>query len=261
MTGGQAATATLVGTTGAMTTRRRNRKMRLTEAHVALLPARIDDPGPMPTDAHGPRPDSYYAAATEELMSGVPPNGEMWLFACGSLIWNKRFTFVEERPGLVRGWHRDFCLGPDTRFRGNPEAPGYTLSLDRGGQCKGMVYRLGRDGLAANIEGLLRKEPPFPPRWLKVVTPLGVVRAFAFTHPGRNMEYTGHLPDEVIADALARSVGMIGSMAQYVYLTALHLEQLGLCDDRMWRMQEMIADRIERAFPGQIPARMDEEVA
>jgi cation transport protein ChaC len=79
------------------------------------------------------------------------------------------------------------------------------------------------------------------------------VRAFTFTHPGKGIGYTGHLPDEAIADSLARAVGMIGSMAQYVYLTALHLEQLGLCDDRMWRMQEMIAERIELAFPGQIP--------
>ena len=230
----------------------RHRKMRLTEAHLALLPAKIDDPGPMRHETERPPAEDYYAATTAALIDAVPPQDEMWLFACGSLIWNKRFTHDEERPGLVRGWHRDFCLGPDTRYRGNPETPGYTLSLDRGGQCKGMVYRLPREGLAANIEGLLRKEPPFPPRWLTVVTPLGAVRAFAFTHPGRHIDYTGHLADEVIADALAKSVGMIGSMAQYVYLTALHLEQLGLCDDRMWRMQDMIAERIERAFPGRI---------
>ena len=80
-----------------------------------------------------------------------------------------------------------------------------------------------------------------------------MVRAFSFTHPGKGIGYTGHLADEAVADALARAVGMIGSMAQYVYLTARHLEQLGLCDDRMWRMQEMIAERIERAFPGRIP--------
>ena len=230
---------------------RSNRKMRLTQAHLALLPARID-PGPMPLDGGGRPPDSYYSATTAALINAVAPNGEMWLFAFGSLIWNKRFTFDEERPGVVRGWHRDFCLGPDTRFRGNPAAPGYMLSLDRGGQCKGMVYRLPREGLVANIEGLLRKEPPFPPRWVTVATSAGVVRAFAFTHPGRDTGYAGHLTDEKIADALARAVGMIGSMAQYVYLTVQHLEQLGLCDDRMWRMQEMIAERIELAFPGRI---------
>jgi cation transport protein ChaC len=116
-----------------------------------------------------------------------------------------------------------------------------------------MVYRLPRQGLADNIEGLLRKEPPFPPRWLTAVTPQGPVRAFAFTHPGKGIGYAGHLSDEVVADALSRAVGMVGSMAQYVYLTVTHLEQLGLCDDRTWRMQEMIAERIERAFPDRSP--------
>lgn len=231
---------------------RKSRKMRLTEAHVALLPHRIDDPGPMLLDGETSQPDCYYAATTAALIEAVPQREEIWLFAFGSLIWNKRFTFDEERPGVVRGWHRDFCLGPDTRFRGNPQNPGYTLSLDKGGQCKGMVYRLPRQGLAANIEGLLRTEPPFPPRWLKVATPLGAVRAFSFTHPGRGIGYTGHLADEVVADALARAVGMIGSMAQYVYLTTQNLEQLGICDGRLWRMQEMIAERIERDFPGRI---------
>jgi cation transport protein ChaC len=226
--------------------------MRLTEAHLALLPERIDDPGPMRLDGEESRPDSYYGATTAALIDAVPPDGEMWLFAFGSLIWNMRFTHDAERPGVVRGWHRDFCLGPDTRFRGNPAAPGYTLSLDRGGQCKGMVYRLPRENLAANIEGLLRKEPPFPPRWLTVVTPEGPVRAFAFTHPGKAIGYAGHLSDEAVADALARAVGMVGSMAHYVYMTAQHLEQLGLCDDRLWRMQALIAARIEQAHPGRI---------
>ena len=107
--------------------------MRLTEAHLALLPAKVDNQGPVQNHSHVSRPDSYFSETTAELISAVPPDGDMWLFACGSLIWNKRFTFVEERPGVARGWHRDFCLGPDTRFRGNPDAPGYMLSLDRGG--------------------------------------------------------------------------------------------------------------------------------
>ena len=81
------------------------------------------------------------------------------------------------------------------------------------------------------------------------------MRAFSFTHPGRGTDYAGHLPDEAVADALARAVGTIGSMAEYIYLTALHLERLGLCDDRMWRMQKMVAERIELAFRGRMPRR------
>lgn len=235
----------------------RSRTMRLTESHLALLPARMER-SELGLEDGASMPDSYYSTTAEDLIRVVPRGEDMWLFAYGSLIWNKRFTHVEERPGMVHGWHRDFCLGPDTRFRGNPQAPGYMLSLDRGGQCKGMVYRLPREGLAANIEGLLRKEPPFPPRWLTVATSSGKVRAFAFTHPGKGIAYAGHLSDEAIADAIAQAVGVVGSMAQYVYYTALHLEQLGLCDERLWRMQEMVAKQIEQAFPGRIGPQRQE---
>jgi cation transport protein ChaC len=223
--------------------------MRLTAAHLAVLPKSIPDPGPMAFETGGPPSDAYYQGATRDIMTAAAGR-DVWLFAFGSLIWNKRFTHVEERPGVARGWHRDFCLGPDTRFRGNPAAPGYTLSLDRGGQCKGMVYRFPDEGLAANIEGLLRKEPPWPPTWVTVVTAEGLVRAFAFTIPSRKFPgYAGHLSDDVVADALASAVGMWGTMAEYVLNTAQHLEDLGLCDDRLWRMQEMVAERIERSFP------------
>lgn len=228
----------------------RQRQMRLTAAHLALLPKPIPDPGPMAHETGGPPSDDYYRTTTADIMAAAP-DGEVWLFACGSLIWNKRFTYDEERTGLARGWHRDFCLGPDTRYRGNPNAPGYMLSLDRGGQCRGMVYRFPMQGLADNIEGLLRKEPPWPPNWVNVVTAGGLVRAIAFTLQSRKMDgYAGHLSDETVADANARAVGMMGTMAEYVLNTTQHLEDLGLCDDRMWRMQDMIAERIERANPG-----------
>ena len=100
----------------------------------------------MPHETGGPPSDEYYAGADAGDIIATAPGGEVWLFAFGSLIWNKRFTYDEERTGVARGWHRDFCLGPDTRYRGNPAAPGYMLSLDRGGQCKGMVYRFPPGG-------------------------------------------------------------------------------------------------------------------
>src|SRR5690606_1269104 len=127
---------------------------------------------------------------------------------------------------------------------------GYMLSLDRGGQCKGMVYRLPPEAVAANIERLLKAEPPFPPTWHTVSTPAGPVRAFAFTAPRKFREiYAGKMSDAEIADALARAVGMWGSMAEYVYSTVRQLEDLGLCDERLWRMQEMVADRIDALYP------------
>ncbi|MGU3541235.1 gamma-glutamylcyclotransferase, partial [Methylobacterium sp. A54F] len=75
--------------------------------------------------------------------------GEIWVFAYGSLMWKPEFAALEERVGVVRGYHRRFCL-MQRRFRGTAARPGFVLALDRGGACKGVAFRLdGRDARAA----------------------------------------------------------------------------------------------------------------
>lgn len=222
------------------------RQMRLTPAHVAMLPDKIDDPGPMPAQALED-PD-FVEKTLAAMLRVIAPGQDVWMFAIGSLIWNKRFDFVEERRGVVRGWHRSFCMGPDTRYRGNPNAPAYVLALDRGGTCKGMVYRLPPDAIETVIARLLKAEPPFPPTWVTVATEQGTVRAFAFTAPRyAPMSYVGRRSDEEVADRLATAVGAWGSAAQYLHSTVQHLEALDLCDRRLWRLQAMVAERIEQA--------------
>ena len=49
------------------------------------------------------------------------------------------------------------------------------------------IGRVTGQGLAANVEGLLRKEPPWPPNWVNVMTSKGLVRAIAFTLQSRKM--------------------------------------------------------------------------
>ena len=220
---------------------------RLTQNLVDRLPRAVPDPGPM---ARAEVPDSYYAATVREVTSLLVGDQPLWVFAFGSILWKRRFEVVEERPALLRGWHRKFCLGPDTRYRGNPQAPGVMLSLDRGGQCRGMVLRMTCEGRDAALEDLLRNEPPQPPAWVRATTPQGEVRAMAFVTNRAFEGYQGDLCDAEVADRLASAVGMWGSMADYLCNTVNHLEAMGIRDAYLWRMQDMVADRLERLPPG-----------
>ena len=215
-------------------------QVRLTKDLVARLPCSVPDPGPM---ARAMVPDSYYPEVTEDVLARRPPGG-LWVFAFGSIMWKRRFQVVEERRAAVRGWHRKFCLGPDTRYRGNPDAPGVMLSLDRGGQCRGMVLRMQEDGIGAALEDLLRNEPPVPPAWVKAETPDGQVRAIAFVTTRQFEGYCGGLCDHDVADRLAQAVGMWGSMAEYLCNTVDQMEAMGLRDAYLWRMQAMVAERL-----------------
>ncbi len=74
---------------------------------------------------------------------------------------------------------------------------------------------------------------------------MGRSDALAFVIDRNGGRYVGGLSDEQVADALATAVGHRGSMAEYLHNTVRHLEELGLRDGHLWRLQEMVAERIE----------------
>lgn len=226
------------------------RVLRLTRDLVARLPPRVDERGPIRWTAPS---DAYYPDTAARILSGLPGDGQLWVFAIGSLIWSGRLPAVERRPAIVRGWHRAFCLGPDTRHRGNPAAPGLMMSLDRGGQCQGIAFRLDPADLPASLETLLRSEPPMPPRWVVAKTPEGPVRAIAFALTRDHFMYVAGLSEAEVADRLASAVGHVGSMADYLLNTVQHLEESGIHDRGLWRMQALVAERLER-LPERAPA-------
>ncbi|QDZ02974.2 gamma-glutamylcyclotransferase [Nitratireductor mangrovi] len=217
--------------------------MRLTRQHVARVHRAIDDPGPMERQKLVPK--DWFTSTARAIRAELCPGEPLWVFAFGSLIWRSPIEFSGRRVGLVRGWHREFCLGWDTRYRGNPEQPGLMLSLDRGGSCKGVALKIEAERLDPDLVTLLEREPPITPRWVSVITQDGPLRAIAFVCARNYPGYVGGLSTEEIADRLAVAVGFWGTMAEYLRNTVEHLEELGLHDRHLWRMQEMVAERIE----------------
>jgi cation transport protein ChaC len=225
--------------------------MRISERHVAAVTRVLPDPGVAVFPGRRPAGDDDYEAMVQSLLAAAPEGG-FWVFAYGSLIWNPACDFSEQRLAVARGWRRIFCLGWDYRFRGSHETPGLMLALDRGGSCRGVAYRLPDDGLADNLDRLVRREmsmvpTAFPPRWVRVATPDGPLTALTFAIDRNGGRYVAGLDDEAVADVLAKACGFRGSMAEYLHATVLHLEALGIHDRHLWRLQELVAERIERA--------------
>jgi hypothetical protein len=133
------------------------RQMRLSQRHVDLAHRDIPDPGAKLLPGFRSATDDDYAEAVDGMLK-TRPAGDFWLFGYGSLIWNPETAFEEKRLAMAKGWRRNFCLGPDYRYRGSHDSPGLMMALDRGGQCKGMVYRLPEKGLEAELHRLIRRE-------------------------------------------------------------------------------------------------------
>ena len=222
--------------------------MALTPELVARVARQVEDSGPEAGVIE--LGDADYAVRARRLLEQA--SGEVWLFAYGSLIWNPACAVAESCPGLALGWHRAFRLKLN-RWRGTKEQPGLMLVLDRGGRCKGLLQRLPEASAEAELDRLLRREiseePPVNrPTWIRVLTAQRqTVRALAFTISRKHPLYAGRLPDGLTADFLARAVGHLGSGAEYLYHTVAHLEQGGIHDPHLWRLQELVASRIKAA--------------
>ncbi|MEO6013941.1 MAG: gamma-glutamylcyclotransferase [Devosia sp.] len=220
------------------------RQMRLTPELVAKV---LPYTGEYRPQASVKTPDEVYEAAADAILKDLPSDGRLWIFAYGSLMWKPGPEFGERRPGTVQGWHRAFCLGWDRAYRGNPINPGLMLSLDEGGECTGVALEVmaGEAGQRANLLAILKREPPGPP-WVTVETTEGSLQALAFANDRNGPNYIGGLTNAEIADAQAQASGKFGSMADYVFNTVKHLEELGIHDAHLWEMQGLIAERLER---------------
>jgi cation transport protein ChaC len=231
--------------------RRTREAISLTADLCRLVERPVPDPGP-----EGSLPyytDDEYERDVGDALKRFA-GGPVWIFGYGSLIWRPPVTFVERRPGLVRGWHRAFCL-KTTRWRGTGEAPGLMMALERGGSCRGMLLRIDPDHAARDLEVIWRREIGVKPvnhhaRLLQVATPEGKVSALAFTANPEGRSYAGRLDEDTVAEILSTACGHWGSCADYLRQTVEELEAAGLRDRNLWRLQKDVARRIkERHAP------------
>lgn len=173
---------------------------------------------------------------------------DLWVFGYGSLMWKPEMEFAETRPALLNGWHRRFCLW-QWRWRGSRRNPGLMLALDRGGACRGMAYRLAAPDVRAKVLKVWRREMTgngYLPRWMTLRSVQGPLRGLVFVANTEGERYAGKIPDELIADHMAHACGEAGSSAEYLLQTVLRCEELGIHDRFLWRLQELVAERMGR---------------
>ena len=225
---------------------RRRPAPRLGPHHVTRIHRDVADAGPPPGIAQ--LDDDDYASLTAALLAGRG-SAPVRVFAYGSLIWNPSGAYGPGVPATVHGWHRSFCLKL-LRFRGTPDRPGLMMALDRGGSCRGLVFPLLGDDPAIAVNLLLRREmtnkpPTNVPRWVRSMTPEGVVDAIAFTVNTRSWAYQPETSLEETARVLAGACGHWGTGADYLYKAVHNLELHGIRDRTLWRLQALVAQQIE----------------
>jgi cation transport protein ChaC len=98
-------------------------------------------------------------------------------------------------------------------------------------------------------------------RWMKVQIGEHTAAALAYVINRRGPSYAGRLDLNEVADILSSSCGYGGSCADYLYQTVTQLKARGIRDSRLWRLQELVAERLERVPSVEHSARSGEEAA
>ncbi|MFB9887093.1 gamma-glutamylcyclotransferase [Balneatrix alpica] len=164
-----------------------------------------------------------------------PAQQELWVFAYGSLIWNPGFHYQEVREARLYGYHRALCVW-SIEHRGTPEQPGLVFGLDKGGCCRGRVYRV-EDAQQWQVLSYLAKRELltaiYQPRYLRVHTAEGVVTALCFLANAEHPQYAGRLCPEQAALAVAMAAGHSGRSLDYLRNTLSELNLRGLRDARL----------------------------
>ncbi|MBK1658004.1 gamma-glutamylcyclotransferase [Paracraurococcus ruber] len=182
----------------------------------------------------------------------LDPDGHLYVFAYGSLIWRPGFAHASAHPALLRGFHRRFCLW--SRFyRGSPETPGLVLGLDRGGACRGIAFRVPGAEAAAVLAYLDERENiggevVYTRRRLPVRLLDGdrMVMAVAYVVDRRAAQYCRPAAEEA-ARAIARGIGRAGPNRDYLLNTLAHLQAMGVRDAGLDRIAELLPPQPDAA--------------
>ena len=163
-------------------------------------------------------------------------DGDLWIFAYGSLMWRPEFAYEERCRARMFGFHRALCIYSH-HHRGTAEKPGLVLGLDRGGSCVGLCFRIAAAMRAATLEAVRAREL-ISGVYSEIAAPVRLDdgrRVSALTYAARrdHAQYAGDLATADVARYVAQGIGGAGPNVDYVRNTHAHLAELGIADTRL----------------------------
>ncbi len=180
-------------------------------------------------------------------------NGEdLWVFAYGSLMWRPGFDFLERRHARLVGAHRALCVYSFVH-RGTPNRPGLVLGLDRGGNCRGIAYRVAAGQRTITIAYLRKREQVtmvYREAWRRVWLdddPQQAAHALCYMVDRGHHQYAGRLSMAEQLRLTRQGHGRSGACRDYVLATVKELEALGCRDTGLHMLGERLKGAHETA--------------
>ena len=174
-----------------------------------------------------------------------PSAGDLWVFGYGSLMWRPGFEFLERRPARLIGAHRALCVYSFVH-RGTPEKPGLVLGLDRGGNCRGIAYRVAAARRAGTVQ-YLREREQVTMVYREVVRAVWLdddpqlrVSALCYMVDRGHEQYAGRLSLDAQLHHVRQGHGRSGHNRDYVLDTVKEIERQGYRDAPLHLLAERL---------------------
>ncbi len=149
------------------------------------------------------------------------PQGDLWVFGYGSLMWSPGFGYKQKRLARAYGYHRALCI----------------LSS---GSCWGMAFLIDAARVRAALTRLWNREMPrrvYEPRLVLVRLRGGrLVRALAFLADPEHPSYVRELDVHGRARLVAQGIGIRGPCVDYIQNTLAHMHHVGVRDPHLERV-------------------------
>jgi cation transport protein ChaC len=172
-------------------------------------------------------------------------NDDLWVFAYGSLMWRPGFDFLERRNARLVGAHRALCVYSFVH-RGTPAKPGLVFGLDRGGNCRGIAYRVAARQRTKTIEYLRGREQVtrvYREAWRRVWLdddPQQSVHALCYVVDRGHRQYAGRLTLQEQLHFARQGHGRSGACRDYVLAATKELQALGIRDQDLQILAEKL---------------------
>jgi len=180
------------------------------------------------------------------------PEGDLWVFGYGSLMWSPCFAYREKALARVHGFHRALCI-LSTRYRGTHRKPGLVMGLCRGGSCWGMAFRIPRREVRRCLVRLWSREMTrrtYEPRLVPAKLRGGRrVRALAFLADPEHPSFVRELDLHGRARLVAQGIGQRGPCVDYIRNTLDHMHGVGVRDPHLERVLQA-ALSLRNSLPG-----------
>jgi cation transport protein ChaC len=178
----------------------------------------------------------YHSDATREALRAevlAGHEGDLLVFAYGSLLWDPALEFTEVRRAHAPHHARRFILVDTFGARGTEEAPGLMAALDEGTGCDGLVFRIAAETVDRETEILFRREmigPGYHARMVPVVIEGSEAQALTFIADHDDPLMQSDITRAEQVRYVATGEGFLGTSYDYLASTVAHLAEMGIED-------------------------------